>query len=94
MRLGNTVEFTHVALGLVPEILDAIDVIVAVCEELRVVDAEVMEVRHIQHIIAAPEVGMNDAIRWLVGECEAITERPAPRNFPHFNVEFTQPLRE
>ena len=32
MRLGNTVEFTHVPLGLVPEILDAIDVIVAVCE--------------------------------------------------------------
>ena len=35
MRLGNTVEFTHVALGLIPEILNAIDVIVAVCEELR-----------------------------------------------------------
>jgi hypothetical protein len=30
MRLGNTVEFTHVALGLVPEILDAIDMVVAV----------------------------------------------------------------
>ena len=44
MRLGNTVEFTHVALGLVPEILNAIDVIVAVCEELRMVDTEVMEV--------------------------------------------------
>jgi hypothetical protein len=28
MRLGNTVEFTHVPLGLVPEILHAIDVIV------------------------------------------------------------------
>ena len=58
MRLGNTVEFTHVALGLIPEILNAIDVIVAVCEELRVVDTEVMEVRHIQHIIAAPAVGI------------------------------------
>ena len=44
MRLGNTIEFTHVALGLVPEILDAVDVIVAVCEDLRMVDAEVMEV--------------------------------------------------
>ena len=63
MRLGNTVEFTHVALGLIPEILNAIDVIVAVCEELRVVDTEVMEVRHILHIIAAPAVGINDAIR-------------------------------
>ena len=44
MRLGNTVEVTHVALGLVPEILDAVDVIVAVCEDLRMVEAEVMEV--------------------------------------------------
>ena len=75
MRLGNTVEFAHVPLGLVPEILNAIDVIVAVCEELRMVDAEVMDVRHIQHIIAAPAVGINDAIRWLPGECEAITEK-------------------
>ena len=75
MGLGITVEFTHVALGLIPEILDAIDMVVAVCEELRTVDAEVMDVRHIQHIIAAPAVGINDAIRWLPGECEAITER-------------------
>ena len=77
MRLGNTIEFAHVPLGLVPEILNAIDVIVAVCEELRMVDAEVMDVRHIQHIIAEPAVGINDAIRWLPGECEAITEKRA-----------------
>ena len=62
MRLGSTFEFTHVALGLIPEILNVIYVIVAVCEELRMVDTEVMEVRHIQHIIAAPAVGINDAI--------------------------------
>jgi len=30
-------------LGLVPEILDAIDMVVAVCEELRMVDAEVVK---------------------------------------------------
>jgi len=29
MRLGNTVKFTQVALSLVPEILNAIDLIVA-----------------------------------------------------------------
>ena len=63
MRLGNTVEFTHVALGLIPEILNAIDVIVAICEELRMVDTEEMEVRRIQHIIAGPAVGINDAVR-------------------------------
>ncbi len=63
MRLGNTVEFAHVPLDLVPEILNAIDVIVAVCEELRMVDTEVMEVWHIQYIIAAPAVRINDAVR-------------------------------
>ena len=56
MCLGNTVEFTHVTLGLIPEIFNTIDVIVVVCEELRMVDTEVMEVRHIQHIVAAPAV--------------------------------------
>lgn len=66
MRLENNVEFTHVALGLIPEILNAIDVIVAVCDELRMVDTEVMEVRHIQHIIAAPAVGISNAIRDLL----------------------------
>ena len=54
MRLGSTFEFTHVALGLIPEILNVIYVIVAVYEELRMVDTEVIEVRHIQHIIVAP----------------------------------------
>ena len=62
MRLGNTDEFTHVALGLIPEILKTIDVIMTVCGELRMVDAEVMELLHVQHIIAAPAVGINDAI--------------------------------
>jgi hypothetical protein len=30
--LGNTIEFSHMPLGLVPEILDAIDMVVAVGE--------------------------------------------------------------
>tara|TARA_B100000767_G_C19592335_1_gene462018 strand:+ start:229 stop:399 length:171 start_codon:yes stop_codon:yes gene_type:complete len=51
--LGNTIEFTHVTLGLVPEVLDAIDMVMAVGKELRVVDAEVVKVGHIQHVIAS-----------------------------------------
>jgi hypothetical protein len=34
MRLGKTVRLTHMALGLIPEILNAIDVIVMVCTEV------------------------------------------------------------
>jgi hypothetical protein len=41
--LGNTVEFAHLPFGLVPEILDAIDMVMAVGDYLRIVDAEVVE---------------------------------------------------
>ena len=50
MGLWDTVEFAHMALRLVPEILDPIDVVLLVGEQLRVVDPEVMEVRHIKHV--------------------------------------------
>ena len=76
MRLGTTVKFTHVALGLIPEILNAIDVIVPVCKELRMVDTEVMEVRPIQYIIAAPAVGINDAIRSHLSSMMGISVAP------------------
>ena len=50
------------ALGLVPKILDPLDVVLAVSEELGMVDAEVVEIGHIQHIVAAPAVGIYDAV--------------------------------
>ena len=39
--LGNAVEPSAVALGLVPEVFDPVDVVVLVGEQLRVVDAGV-----------------------------------------------------
>ena len=56
MLLRNTIEFAHMALGLVPEILDPIDVVLLVGKEFRVVDAEMLEIRHIQHVIATPAI--------------------------------------
>jgi hypothetical protein len=50
MGLWDTVEFAHMALRLVPEILDPVDMVLLVGEQLRVVDPEVMEVRHIKHV--------------------------------------------
>ena len=50
MLLWNTVEFAHVTLGLVPEVLNAIDVIMAISEKLGMVYPKVMKVRHIRHI--------------------------------------------
>ena len=63
MLLWDTVEFAHVTLGLVPEVLNAIDVIMAISEKLGMVDPKVVKVRHIQHTIASPAVGVDDAIR-------------------------------
>lgn len=51
------------ALGLVPEILDPIDVIMTVGKQLGMVDAEVVKVRNIQHVVASPTVGIDDTIR-------------------------------
>jgi len=59
---GNPVEFPQVTLRLVPEILDAVDVVLLVCKELGVVDPKVLEVRNIQRIVALPAVGINDAV--------------------------------
>ena len=62
MLRWDTVESAHMTLGLVPEIFDAIDVVVTIGKELGMVDPEVMEVRHIQHIVTTPAVGIDDTI--------------------------------
>jgi len=62
MHLGNTVKFTHMTLGLVPEILNAVDVICLVCKQFGMVDTEVFKVRYIQHIIPSPAVRIYDTI--------------------------------
>jgi len=58
--LGNAVEPSEVALGLVPEVLDPVDVVVLVGEQLRVVDAGVMEARHVKRVIAPEAVRVDD----------------------------------
>ena len=58
----DTVETTHVTLGLVPEVLDAVDVILLFGEELGVVDAEVLEACHVQHVVGVQRIGVDDAI--------------------------------
>ena len=40
MLSRDTIEFAHVTLGLVPKILNGIDVISSLCKELRMIDAE------------------------------------------------------
>ena len=60
--LGNAVEPSEVALSLVPEVLDPVDVVVLVSKQLRVVDAGVMEVRHVKRVIAPEAIRVDDAV--------------------------------
>jgi len=41
MLLWNIIEFVHMALGLRPEVFNSIDVILLVCKQFRMIDAEV-----------------------------------------------------
>ena len=62
MGLGNTVKSAHVALGLAPEVLDAVDVIMTISKQLRMIDPEVVEIRHVKHVVASPAVLIDDTI--------------------------------
>jgi hypothetical protein len=62
--LFDAVEPAHVALGLVPKVLDSIDVIPLISEEPRVVDAAVVEGAHVKGIVGSEGIGVNDAVRF------------------------------
>ena len=60
------------SLGLVPEVLNPIDVVSAIRKKLRMIDPYVMKVRNIQHIISLPAilimglVGLlSESISWI-----------------------------
>ena len=63
MLLWYTIEFAHMALRLVPKVLNSIDVIALVRKELGMIDAIVLKTSNIKRIIATPSVRINDAIR-------------------------------
>lgn len=50
--LGNAVIAPQVPLGLVPEVLNPINVINVLCEQFRMVNPDVMKLGNIQNIIA------------------------------------------
>ena len=66
MRLGNTIKFAHMTLGLVPEVLDAIDVVMLVRKQFGVIDTKVLELTHIKHIISTPAIRVDDTVRYYL----------------------------
>ena len=63
MSLWDTVEFAHMALRLLPKVLNPVDVVLLVCKEFGVVDSKVLEVRNIQYVVGFPAVPINNAVR-------------------------------
>ena len=63
MSLWGTVEFAHMALRLLPKVLNPVDVVLLVCKEFGVVDSKVLEVRNIQYVVGFPAVPINNAVR-------------------------------
>ena len=63
MLLGNTVKFAEVTLRLVPEILNAVDMVFAVGKELGVVDPPMPEAGNIEGIVAGEGITIDDGVR-------------------------------
>ena len=61
--LLDAVKLAQMPFGLVPEILNTVDVILAPGKQLAVIDAPMMKVRDIQRIIATKIIRINDAVR-------------------------------
>ena len=51
---------SQMTLGLAPEVLDAIDVVSALGEMPAVIDALMMELRHIELVVGMPRIAVND----------------------------------
>ena len=62
MGSRNAVETAHMTLGLIPEILDAVDMVLVIGEQLGVVDAVVLEARYVEHVVGAEGIGVDDAV--------------------------------
>lgn len=63
VSFGDSVVFSQVLLGLVPEILDAIDVVMLVGKQLRMIEPEMVEVGDVEYIIAAVAISIDNAVR-------------------------------
>ena len=89
----DAVVFAHMTLGLVPKILDPVDVILLVCKELRMIDPAVMEVGNIQRIVSSERVRVDDAVRFdLLLDDRQQGLRPSIRN--DRRVDLATPLQQ
>lgn len=63
MGFGNTVKFTQLALGLMPKVFDAVDVVFTDGKQLGMIDPQMSEAGNIQRVVAGQGVTINDGVR-------------------------------
>lgn len=93
MLFRDAVVFAQIAFGLVPEILYAVDVILAFGKDVAVIDAAVMEQRDIENIVAGVAIGIDDGIR-QDALLHGIQEGIGCRVGDHLRVDFPAALQD
>ena len=63
MLFRNAVEFTQMAFGLTPEVLNPVNVVLPVCKTGAVIDAQVVKLANIQYIVGTVAISINHAVR-------------------------------
>lgn len=63
MLLGNTVQFAQMPFCLIPKVLNAVDVVLPVGKMYTMVDAQMVKLTDIQHIIALITIRIDDTVR-------------------------------
>ena len=59
----NSVVFAQDAFCLIPKVLNAVNVVLTVCKFLGMVDAVMDETAHVQLVVAAQAIGINNTVR-------------------------------
>ena len=62
VRIWGAVMTAQMAFGSAPELLDTIDRVAFIREQLRVIDALMMELRGIQNVVRTKAIGIDNAI--------------------------------
>ncbi len=59
---GDAIVAPKMPLGLVPEVFDSVDVVALIGEQLGVADPHVVELRSVEHIVAAKGIGIDHTV--------------------------------
>ena len=63
MLFRDAIEFTQMAFGLTPEVLNPVNVVLPVCKTGAVIDVQVVKLANIQYIVGTVAISINHTVR-------------------------------